>query len=637
MSVLLQDTQNNARNLQFSLERKKTQSAKSQNQEVMIMPNLSQKKRQRMLDFLGILKKEHTDDESIRAFTEIENLLRDKKYGLVWEEHSERVDKMLEENIPILTEDSDKKISTSTKSIYNFILEGDNLQSLYLLEKTHRGTIDLIYIDPPYNTGSNDFIYDDNFVDEQDAYRHSKWLSFMKERLSIARELLSLRGVIFIQISDIELANLKCLCDEIFEERNYLNIISVNMKNIAGASGGGEDKRFKKNCEYILVYARDYSMMPIFNGSYTYTEMNSVVEQYRKEGKTWHYTSVIVEKGDKEYVGSTVDGDGNEIKIYRRKNAVIKSVKQIMKEENLSEKDVYYKYGQSIFEAKDAQSSIRSRVIQAKKKLGITDDVVSIEYVPKTGKRRGTLYEQFYKGEKCRLFAWLADISEVIDGILYKKSLQGTYWDYTSKINNLTKEGAVEFSNGKKPVDLIKQIIKLYPDSNITILDFFAGSATTGHATIALNQEDQGTRQFILCSNNESNICEEKTYTRIRNVIHGYGKTAGIPANLKYFRCDWTPRKPEDYLLSNALCLHIREMIELQQGIEIDNVHNVLILNKADFRKYVMDNDIYDQIECIWVNQNIIFNSEEMTVLNTLGFKYIPREFFGHELREAAE
>ena len=419
------------------------------------MPNLSQIKRQRMLDFLETLRKEHTDDESIRAFTEIENHLRDKKYGLVWEEHEEAVDVKLRTHIPVFSEDADKKITASADGIYNFILEGDNLQSLYLLEKTHRGAIDLIYIDPPYNTGSNDFIYDDNYVDEQDAYRHSKWLSFMKERLSIARNLLSLRGVIFIQISDIELANLKCLCDEIFEERNYLNILSVNMKNIAGASGGGEDKRFKKNCEYILVYAREYSMMPLFNGAYTYTEMHSVVEQYRAEGKTWHYTSAIVEKGDKEYAGSTVDGDGNEIKIYRRKNAVIKSIKQIMKDENLSEKEVYYKYGTCIFEAKDAQSSIRTRVIEAKKQLGIADDVVSIEYVPKTGKRRGTLYEQFYKGDKCRLFAWLADISEIVDGILYKKSLQGTYWDYTSRINNLTKEGAVEFSNGKKPVDLI--------------------------------------------------------------------------------------------------------------------------------------------------------------------------------------
>ncbi len=599
------------------------------------MPNLSQIKRQRMLDFLETLKKEHTDDESICAFTEIENQLRDKKYGLVWEEHSERVDEMLEENIPIFTEDTDKKITASANGAYNFILEGDNLQSLYLLEKTHRGAIDLIYIDPPYNTGSNDFIYDDNYVDEQDAFRHSKWLSFMKKRLSIARNLLSLRGVIFIQISDIELANLKCLCDEIFEERNYLNILSVNMKNIAGASGGGEDKRFKKNCEYILVYAREYSMMPLFNGPYVYTEISELIQKYLDEGKSWKYTTVLVSPGEKEYLGSTVDGDGNEIKVFLRKNVVTMSINQIARRDGITQKEAYKKYGINVFRTTNSQSSIRTRVVQYRQENGISEHWLSIEYTPKTGKNRGILYEQFYKDEN--LVVWLRDTAEVIDGELYKRDLQGTYWDMTGYMKNLTKEGAVEFSNGKKPVDLIKQIINLFPDNSITVLDFFAGSATTGHATFLLNQEDSGTRQFILCSNNEGNICEEKTYTRISNVIHGYGKTAGIPENVKYFKCNWTPRKPEDYLLSNALCLHIREMIELQHGIEVDNIRNVLILNKADFRKYVMDESIYPQIENIWVNQNIIFNSEEMERLNLLGFKYIPREFFGQELREAAE
>ena len=111
----------------------------------------------------------------------------------------------------------------------------------------------------------------------------------------------------------------------------------------------------------------------------------------------------------------------------------------------------------------------------------------------------------------------------------------------------------------------------------------------------------------------------------------------GFKANVKYFKCDWTPRKPEDYLLSNVLCLHIREMIELQNAIEIDNVKNVLILNKTDFKNIIMNPDVYAQIENIWVNQNIVLNSEELKLLEAKGFKYIPREFFGQELREAAE
>ena len=243
------------------------------------MPNLSQLKRQHMLEFLDKIKEEHkTDDEMLIALGEIANALISKKYGLVWEQHEENVDVAMQTNIPVFTEVSEREISLVPNNRYNFLLEGDNLHSLYLLEKTHKGAIDLIYIDPPYNTGHEDFVYDDNYVAEEDSFRHSKWLSFMEKRLLIAKELLSEKGVIFIQISDIEVAQLKCSCDDIFGESNFLNIISVNMKNIAGASGGGEDKRFKKNCEYILVYAKSYDFLPLFNGAYTYTEMSFVLK-----------------------------------------------------------------------------------------------------------------------------------------------------------------------------------------------------------------------------------------------------------------------------------------------------------------------------------------------------------------------
>ena len=411
------------------------------------MANLSKIKRQRMLDFLATVKREHTDDDSIRAISEIENHILDKKYGLVWEEHTEHVDELLTENIPIFTEDTDRKITAIADSPYNFILEGDNLQSLYLLEKTHRGGIDLIYIDPPYNTGSKDFIYDDNYVDEQDSYRHSKWLSFMRERLIKARNLLSPRGVIFIQISDIELANLKCLCDEIFEEGNFLNILSVNMKNIAGASGGGEDKRFKKNCEFILVYAREYTMMPLFNGPYVYTELSELIQKYIDEGRSWKYTTVLVNPGEKEYLGSTVDGNGDEIKVFIRKNVSTMSINQIAKRDGITLKEAYQKYGVHVFRTTNSQSSIRNRVIQYREENNILEHWLSIEYVPKTGKNKDVVYEQFYKDNN--LVVWLRDTSEEINGELYKKDLQGTYWDMTGFMKNLTKEGAVEFANGK--------------------------------------------------------------------------------------------------------------------------------------------------------------------------------------------
>ena len=536
--------------------------------------NLSKQKRDDLLSkisairaFINTAPQDENTGSLLTYLSDLEKDVNGKKYGLVFEEHQETIDTVLAEHTPVLTEETDLLIDNGGEM--NFLLEGDNLAALQLLEKTHRGRVDLIYIDPPYNTGNKDFTYDDCFVDPEDGFRHSKWSSFMSKRLEIAHRLLTERGAIFIQISDIELAQLRLLCDDIFGEENFLNIISVNMKNIAGASGGGEDKKFKKNCEYILVYAKNYSLLPIFNGAYEYTEMSVLIQQYLDEGKSWKYTSVLVDAGKKEYIGTTVDGDGNDIKVFLRRKPIIKSIKEVAKEDGVSEKEAYRKYGIKIFQTTNAQSSIRTRIMAYRKECKIEEDVISIEYIPKTGKNKGTTYEQFYKGDKCRLFVWLRDTSEVINDELYKKDLQGTYWDFTGSMKNLTKEGNVEFSNGKKSVDLLKRIISLYPDLDATILDFFAGSGTTGHAVISQNIDDKGTRQFILCTNNQNDICREKTYKRLSNVINGYTNDKGkcfapMPASLKYYRIDYVPINEQLYYeYADELLRHVRELVEL--------------------------------------------------------------------------
>lgn len=394
----------------------------------------------------------------------------------------------------ILLEDVSK--SYGDPSSENMLIHGDNLIALQALLQDYAGKIKCIFIDPPYNTGNAFEFYDDDV-------EHSIWLSLMRSRLFLLRELLADEGSIWIQIDDEEQAYLKVLCDEIFGRRNFINMISVNMKNNAGASGGGEDKKLKKNCEFILVYAKNYEALMPFKSAYDYTEMYQVVLQYREQGKNWHYTSVLVDPGEKEYVGSTTDGNGDEIKLYKRNNPIVKSIKQVMDDEGISEEEVYYKYGQFIFEAKDAQSSIRKRVIEAKKKYRINDDIVSIEYVPKTGKNKGTLYEQFYKGDSCRLFAWLKDISEVIDGVLYKKDKQGTYWDFTSSINNLTKEGGVQFPSGKKPEALVSRIFSMATEENDLVLDSFLGSGTTAAVAQKMRRHwiciELGEHAYSLC------------------------------------------------------------------------------------------------------------------------------------------
>ena len=354
----------------------------------------------------------------------------------------------------------------------NMLIHGDNLLALRALEDNFTGAVKCIYIDPPYNVDAMNIHYDD-FVE------HSIWLSRIKPRLEILRRLLTDDGVIFIQISDEEQAYLKVLCDEVFGRSNFVNMISVNMKNIAGASGGGEDKRLKKNCEYILIYAKDYNKMQLFNGPYSYTEMSDLIQQYKEEGRSWKYTSVLIDGGEKVYYGSTVDGDGDEIKVYLRKNPTIMSISQVAKRDNISIKEVYKKYGVDVFRTTNAQSSIRTRIMDYRKEENITEDLISIEYVPRTGKNRGKLYEQFYKGEISNLFVWLRDTSEVINGELYKKDLQGTYWDMNAWMKNLTKEGSVEFPQGKKPEKLIAQIVSMITDPSELVLDSFLGSGTT--------------------------------------------------------------------------------------------------------------------------------------------------------------
>lgn len=161
-----------------------------------------------------------TNDEKS---TLIELLSRQKKYGLVWEDKPEDVEERLREELPVLIEDTDKAIiSTDTDAPNHILIEGDNLEALTALAYTHEGKIDVIYIDPPYNTGNKDFVYNDKFVDSEDTYRHSKWLSFMNKRLRIAKQLLSNKGVIFISIDDNEQAQLKMLCDEIFSPSNFV-------------------------------------------------------------------------------------------------------------------------------------------------------------------------------------------------------------------------------------------------------------------------------------------------------------------------------------------------------------------------------------------------------------------------------
>ncbi len=452
-----------------------------------------------------------------------------EKYNMTWVGKKEAIktanEDIIGKTLKYVPEDS--KDPETTENLY---IEGDNLEVLKLLRNSYYGKIKMIYIDPPYNTG-NDFIYKDNFKMDKEEYEklegsideynerltaskkgsgryHSDWMSMMYPRLKVARDLLKDDGVIFISIDDNELDNLKKICDEILGEENFINIVAIKMKNNAGASGGGEDKRLKKNIEYILIYSKYYYSIDQFKTIYNYEEISELLKRYKSEGVSWKYTSVLYDSGYKNYIGSTLDGDGNEIKIFERINPIYKSVSQIMREENCNEKDVYYRFFDKIFTTAMPQSSIRSRVVDKITQLTSNEELYSIEYIPKTGRNKGKIYEQFYKGNKKRLITWFKDVGKIIDNNVFKTDVKGTYWDGYN-LNNLSKEGNIKFENGKKPLDLIKDLIKMCTKKDDLILDFFSGSATTAHATIKVNSEYNSNRKFIMVQLPE--LCNEKS------------------------------------------------------------------------------------------------------------------------------
>lgn len=606
---------------------------------------------------------------------------KEERYQFTWPDKKKSV---LLANAPISkTLRPCREESVDFDTTENLYIEGDNLDALKLLQETYLGKVKLIFIDPPYNTGKDSFLYNDNFsVDisdyanlagqydedgnllfdlrvnnESNGRFHSDWLNMLYPRLKIAKDLMSDDGAIFISIDDNELDNLKKICDEIFSAQNFVNIISVKLKNIAGASGGGEDKRLKKNMEYILVYAKNYSALQPFENVYTVTPISELVEQYRQEGVSWKYTTALVNPGEKEYIGSTVDGEGSEIKIYKRVNFSIQSIGQIMKNEGLTEAESYAKYAHCIFQTAMPQSSIRPRVMKKVQELGIKNELFSIEYVPRSGRNKGQLYEQFYRGENFRLFAWLKDVSDEVDGVLCKKDLQGTFWDFVGETKNLTKEGKVPFPNGKKPLKMLKQILTMQSAKDSIILDFFSGSATTGHATMLANADDEGNRKFIMIQLPEEtpvdsderkagfcNICElgkERLRIAGREIKEERGFTAqNIDIGFRVLKCDtsnmkdvyYSPsdfdrnlldlmadnikedRTPEDLLFQVMLDLGV----ELSSKIEETTIAGKKVFDVADgFLIACFDKDVNDEtIKAIAQKQPYYFVMRDSSLAN---------------------
>lgn len=198
-------------------------------------------------------KENYSEWSKTELIKEIKKLKKRKKYGIFWEDKTEKVAELCKEKLPVLEEDKTKEIKTDENKPVNILIEGDNYHALSVLNYTHKGKVDVIYIDPPYNTANKEFTFNDRIIGIDDAYRHSKWISFMHKRLKLAKNLLKSSGVIFISIDYNELAQLKLLCDEIFGEKNYVENIIWRKKE----GGGQQDDYFVTEHEYILAYAKN--------------------------------------------------------------------------------------------------------------------------------------------------------------------------------------------------------------------------------------------------------------------------------------------------------------------------------------------------------------------------------------------
>ncbi|MDO8467397.1 MAG: site-specific DNA-methyltransferase, partial [Nanoarchaeota archaeon] len=451
--------------------------------------------------------------------------VKKQRYGLVWMDVPEAFEDDVENKLPILKEVPELAIKNNDGKTTNILIEGDNYHALTCLNYTHKGKIDVIYIDPPYNTGSDGFRYKDKRildkypdgteVPKDHPFRHGYWLSFMQKRLELAKDVLKDSGVIFISIDYNEFAQLKLLCDEIFGNENFVSVISRLMK-----SGGNKGEYFSPNIEYILVYAKNLNNLKEFRipleDEYIEKIYSKIEKTGDRKGEKYRemglYQAGLDIRPNQRYWIKCPDGSF----VIPPGKSMPKPIKQGERIKPLTSDGVY--------------RWIYSRYLEEYKKGNIV--------FKKT--KTSSLINQEGKKSQWNIYTkiWLSDRVEsgrvpvnYIGDFENRKSSQ--------ELKNLD----IDFQFAK-PTGLIKHLIKITNNDNkIIVLDFFAGSGTTGHAVVDLNLSDNGTRQFILVSNNDEvvngkthKIVTDICYPRIKRVLNGFKKQKALGGSMKYYK-----------------------------------------------------------------------------------------------------
>ncbi len=494
----------------------------------------------------------------------VERLESRKKYGLIWDEEKtkEQFEKESENALPILKAVSGKDISDKDISKpVNVLIQGDNYHTLSVLNFTHQEKIDLIYIDPPYNTENKDFKYNDSFVDKTDVYRHSKWLTFMFKRLRLAKNLLKDSGVIFISINEEEVAHLKIICDEIFGENNYLANFTIKVRHEDRILKG--DKDFHEVVENLLLYRKSDLFKPLKR-----KRDNTSIDDYVWEVKELTKKPKKILCGNKEVL---VFEPGQFIleKKVATKNLLKKiNIRGSIKEGNSSGR-FYMKYLEPL-------ATEQMGYLFKVPSMGNDEEDHRYFITPETEKHANGNYFQGVPMNR-------KDIKEVP---------YPNFFDFEEEFNSVGYEGGVDFRNGKKPVAFLQKIFEianLEDNKEAVVLDFFGGSGSTGHALMEYNHEFKGDRKFILCTNNEADICTKICYPRLLNVINGY-KTkkgqliSGLGGSLKYFKTAFIKNTLAKDDMKMSIANECTEMLCLREGVfdELKNTSDYKIFRQND-------------------------------------------------------
>ena len=546
--------------------------------------NISKQKREDLLNkikeirnYIAAAPQDENTGNLLSYLSEIEKDVNGKKYGLVFEEHREEIDEVLDTHTPVLTEDKDLFIDNGGQ--INFLIEGDNLASLQLLEKTHKGKIDLIYIDPPYNTGSPDFKYDDTIVAKEDSFRHSKWISFMKCRLQIAHKLLSDNGIIFISIDENEQSPLKLLCDEIFSPENHVETVIWKNKYGAGAKTVG----FISVHEYILCYTKkpisDITSELDKEGQAAYKKTD---EKFEIRGGYLTQPLMTTSLADRPNLMYDIEYNG----------------------------DIIHPRKQWVWSKERLEAAISNNEVEFNKQKDGTYSVRAKKYL-------------FDENGNIRRGKPLS----ILNGPFTQ--------DGTQEIRNIFgSEDAFKFS---KPSELIKYFIAFevngMSSKNAVVLDFFAGSGTTAQAVLAQNKKDNGNRRFILCTNNENNICREVTYERIKRVID----KEGYAASLKYYKVDYIPVSERMYYeYADDLLLHIRELVELENGVNFTGNSEIgIVLTEEELDEFIANTDSFAKCRKLYMGHDLLPSEEQERALKNGGIEIsIIPDYYYKDLQE---